>query len=127
MSDEERIRRTYAEFCHALDNRQFEEWSQLFTEDGEFAGPEGSVIGREAILAMISGGTLARTPNLRRKHTIHNLVLDVRGDEATGVCDLVQFDLPGAGPYEIVIGKYVDRLARQSDGRWLFAFRQVTS
>jgi hypothetical protein len=36
LSDDDEIRRTFAEFCQFLDDRRFEDWANLFTEDAVF-------------------------------------------------------------------------------------------
>lgn len=125
-SDVELIRRTLYEFSQALDGRRFEEWVRLFTEDGEFAGRTGTRRGRQEILANISGGELARDPELHRMHTIHNPLIDIAADgkTATSFCYLVQFDQRGTEPVEIRLATYTDRLVKQ-DGRWLFSHRTI--
>lgn len=120
MSDEEQIRRTLAEFCVFLDERRFREWSDLFTEDGVFCDH----VTREAIYTWISGDELATKPELKRKHTVHNVLIDVSGDEARATADLVMFDKTGDSPWFILTGKYTDHLVRD-DGRWRFRNRQL--
>jgi 3-phenylpropionate/cinnamic acid dioxygenase small subunit len=121
MTDEEAIRQLVARFCQLLDDRRFKEWSDLFTEDGIF----GARTSRAEILESISGGALARNPGLRRKHTVSNVVIQVTGDTAEAVCDLVMFDLVEGGGCSIRLGRYDDRLVRQPDG-WLFSERRLT-
>ena len=125
-NDVELIRRTLYEFSLALDARRFDEWVQLFTEDGEFAGRTGVRRGRQEILANISDGELAKDPQLCRMHTIHNPLIDIAQDgrSATSFCYLVQFDQRGDGPVEIRLATYTDRLVKQ-DGRWLFSSRKI--
>lgn len=120
MSDEEQIRRTLAQFCVFLDERRFREWSELFTEDGVFCEHTG----RAAIFAWISGDELATTPQLQRKHTVHNVLIDVEGDQARASADLVMFDKFGDKPWFILTGTYTDHLVRDGD-RWRFKNRQL--
>ena len=120
MTDEEGIRRTIAQFSHFLDGRRFRQWADLFAENGRFNELEG----REAIFDMISHAELASKPELSRKHTIENLVIDVRGDEADVASDLIMFDRMGDGPWTIRVGRYDDRMVRHS-GQWLFAQRRL--
>ncbi len=122
-TDEESIGRTLAEFCQFLDGRRFREWSELFTEDGEFGGSTQRK-GRQTIYDMISTAELATKPELQRKHTVGNIVIHVDGDAASVESDLVMFDRTNDGPWTIRVGKYTDRMVRQ-DGRWLFANRQL--
>jgi SnoaL-like domain len=121
VSDEDRIRSTIARFCQLLDARRFEEWSETFTEDGVF----GRFEGRAAVHRMILGGELALRPELKRKHTVTNAVIDVQGDTADVVSDLVMFDRVGDSPWIIRLGRYHDQLACQANGEWLFTRRQL--
>jgi 3-phenylpropionate/cinnamic acid dioxygenase small subunit len=121
MSDEDRIRNTLAAFCQLLDDRRFEDWARTFTEDGVF----GREHGRAEILRMIQGGELATRPELRRKHTVTNAIIEVRGDRAEATSDLVMFDRVGDAPWTIRVGRYHDTLARQPDGAWLFTSRRL--
>jgi 3-phenylpropionate/cinnamic acid dioxygenase small subunit len=121
LSADDQIRRTFAEFCQYLDDRRFEDWANLFTEDAVF----NRLTTRAAILSMIQGAELASEPDLSRKHVITNSIIDVDGDEAHAKSDLVMYDRHGDGPWTIRMGKYDDRLVRQGD-RWLLANRQLT-
>ena len=121
MTDEDQIRNTLAAFCQHLDDRRFEDWANTFTEAGIF----GRSNGRAAILSMIQGGELALQPELKRKHTVTNAIIDVHGDTADVSSDLAMFDQVGDGPVTIRVGRYTDQLVRQSSGQWLFTRRQL--
>lgn len=124
MTDEEAIRRTLAQFCTALDDRRFEEWSELFTETGVFETRSATTTGRTAIRAGIERGELAVRPELRRMHTTHNEIIDVDGDNATVSCYLVQFDQEPGGPVTVKLARYADQLVRTPAG-WRFARRTI--
>ncbi len=119
-TDEEQVRRTIHEFCVFLDERRFREWSDLFTEDGIFCDR----ISRDTIFTWISGDQLATEPDLNRKHTVHNILIDVDGDEAHATADLVMFDKTGDKPWFILTGKYTDHLVRD-EGKWRFKNRKL--
>jgi hypothetical protein len=118
MTDDEGVRRTIAEFCQYLDDRRFEDWSNLFTSDGEFQ----HLAGREAILSYIQNEELATIPELTRKHMVANVVVDISGDEARATSDLVMVDRMADGPWKIRVGDYTDHLVRDGE-RWLFTKR----
>ncbi|MBV9582678.1 MAG: nuclear transport factor 2 family protein [Chloroflexi bacterium] len=121
MTDEDAIRNTIARFSQCLDSRQFEAWSQTFTEDGAF----GRLQGRAAILAMIQDGELAKQPDLKRQHAVTNSVIDISGDSAESTSDLTMYDRVGDGPITVRTGRYYDKLARQANGTWLFTERRL--
>jgi hypothetical protein len=121
MTDEDAIRNTIARFSQCLDSRQFEAWSETFTESGVF----GRLNGRAAIHAMILEGELAKQPDLKRQHAVTNSIIDIHGDTADSTSDLTMYDRVGDGPITVRIGRYYDKLARQGNGKWLFTERRL--
>jgi 3-phenylpropionate/cinnamic acid dioxygenase small subunit len=121
MTSEESIRQTLALFGRYLDERRFDEWSELFCEDGGF----GTTTGRSEILSHMLTGELATIPTLFRKHATVNVTIEVDGDHATAVSDLLLFERHGTAAWDTRFGMYTDRL-RRVDDRWLIAHRQLT-
>lgn len=121
-TDEEQIRRLMAKFCRLLDSRRFEEWSRLFVADGSLNGDRGPA----DILAGIKKRSLASNPELMRKHTFTNEIIEVDdgGMGATATSDLIQFDKTPGGAWTIKIGVYQDRF-RKEQGEWLFETRNI--
>ncbi len=124
MTDEEQIRHTIGQFCHFLDSRRFKEFSELFVDDGVFAGATAERKGRGTIYDWISTAELAQNPDLRRRHVATNTIIDVNGDEADAVSDLLMFDCVAKADWTIKIGRYTDHLVRTPDG-WRFARRHL--
>jgi hypothetical protein len=122
VDDDAAIRRTLAEFGRFLDERRFEEWSELFCEDGVFGVNQG----RDAVLAAMLTGELATVPELFRKHATVNSTIVIDGDGATATSDLLLFERWGEDrPWDMRFGFYEDQLRRVGD-RWLIAHRQLT-
>jgi 3-phenylpropionate/cinnamic acid dioxygenase small subunit len=129
LNDEAQIRRTMAKTLLALDGRRFEEYSEMFTEDAVVTTQMGQAdvihqVGRAAIFKAISSGAVSKNPQMHRKHVHPNIVIDVNGDQATVVADLLMFTQMSDEPYSIRIGEYHDLLVRH-EGRWLFKNRQI--
>ena len=120
MSAEESIRRSIAAFGQYLDERRFEEWSSLFTEDAVFQ----HVRTRSEILAFMLGEELATIPELFRKHLTSNLIIDVNGNKAHVESDLVLFERMGELPWVFRFGKYLDDMVCIGE-QWLFQNRQL--
>jgi 3-phenylpropionate/cinnamic acid dioxygenase small subunit len=121
VTDADEIRNTLARFCQCLDDRRFEEFSQTFAEDGSF----NDRVGRDTILKWIQGAELATMPELKRKHAVVNVIVNVQGDRAQATSDLVMFDQLGSAPWTIRVGRYNDELVRQPSGEWLIAKRHL--
>jgi len=119
MNDEGEIRRTLAEFGQFLDERRFDEWAQLFTEDATFMGVQP----RGEILTMMLGGELATIPELFRKHVTSNAVIRLDGARAHVESDLVLFERLAEAPWIFRFGRYIDDFVRED--RWRFHERQL--
>jgi ketosteroid isomerase-like protein len=97
--------------------------ASLFTEDCVFDGPAGPgnrtvINGRAAFAAFLapSIGKIGAVLPL-----IHNGIIDVKGDHATGSCVM---ETPMAPDFGHLVGDYVEEFAR-IDGKWYFAVRRM--
>jgi ketosteroid isomerase-like protein len=125
MSDTEAIRRTVAEYGQLYDERLFDEFEQIWTEDATFRvqGRPGGARGRKAIAAYLeerSATTRGPQPTLRSLHGGFSPIIDIAGDEADAWTDFVEIfprdrDLSVGGG-----GRYHFRMVRDSD-RWRIA------
>lgn len=122
-ADRDDIRQLLARYCHLLDGRRIDDWSELFTDDGalEIVGVR-RFEGREGVRAFAAGLPAPDGPSPSR-HCIANELVEVDGDRATAECYLVlltvqpRLQLGGAG-------RYVDRL-RRVDDQWRFEERVI--
>ena len=122
MSDFDMIRNTIARNNQYLDDRRYDDCSQTFTQDGSIAGHKG----RAAILEFMLSQGLGARPDLQRRHVVANIAIEISGDEAQADSDLLMYNKVGAEPWKLsAVGRYVDRLARQPDGTWLFTERRL--
>jgi ketosteroid isomerase-like protein len=93
----------------------------LFSEDGEMdTGDRPAIKGREALLATYQ----QMLGNAELQPFVHNHVIELHGDHATGTCYL---DLRAIqdGKSMIGAGYYHDRYVRV-DGEWKFRSRRLT-
>jgi 3-phenylpropionate/cinnamic acid dioxygenase small subunit len=122
LTDEEDIRRLLARFIQLRDDKQFDAWSELFSEDGVFTYGTVRLEGRRAIREHVAL-LLARDEG---KHLCLNSVIDVDGDRAFVSSDFAKLDpaTDGAGLVIGTAGRYIDQLERV-DGSWYIARRDV--
>jgi hypothetical protein len=122
MTDEEAIRRLLARFIQLRDDKQFEAWSELFTDNAVFTYATVRLDGRGAIRQHVAS-LLERDEG---KHLCLNSVIDVDADRASVSSDFAKLDPPadGAGFVIGTAGRYVDELVRIG-GSWYFARRDV--
>lgn len=129
LADREEIRELTARYAFLVANRR--PAVELFTEDGGFIfrkpdGEVGVARGRAALDDVFAD--ILRAPN-HNLPTVHNHLIDIQGDEATGVCwielhahkvedDGAVGDWRGSGYYEDVF--------RRENGRWKFVMRDST-
>jgi 3-phenylpropionate/cinnamic acid dioxygenase small subunit len=116
------IRNLLSEYCHAIDERRFDDFERLFTADAvvtpKLAGT--AYHGPAEIRAWLE----AQPPAMRGLHTTTNPNIGVDGDDATVRADFMVYVTRGDSAVVGAWGFYRDRL-RRVDGRWLFAQRQV--
>jgi len=129
LADREEIRELTARYAFLVAHRR--PAAELFTDDGGFVfrkpdGEIGMARGRAALDAVFDD--ILRAPN-HNLPTVHNHLLDIQGDNATGVCwielharkaddDGTINDWRGSGYYEDVF--------RRENGRWKFEMRDST-
>jgi ketosteroid isomerase-like protein len=124
ISDHEQVRQFLARFTTMRDDHRFEEWSQLWTEDGTFDYPGAVVTGRAAIRDNVA----AMMRDDRGKHIQVNIIIELDGDTADVTSDVMKLrpNDPGTGSgFQVqTAGRYLDKLVRQ-DGTWFIASRRV--
>src|SRR2546427_8556072 len=111
VTDEDAIRNAIARYFHLLDDRAFDEWRRLLTDDAVVtingeprSPPDVQIMGQ------------------RGKHIAVNQVIEVDGDSAEVLFDYFYIAEIGPPRFERLVvlsfGRYRDRLVRR-DGRWL--------
>ncbi|HJO24648.1 MAG: nuclear transport factor 2 family protein [Myxococcota bacterium] len=121
LADREAIRDLARRYAHHMWRKEVAETTELFTEDGEMDTGDAPVLrGRTAILEAYQGAL----EDSQFHPFVHNHIVELRGDEATGTCYL---DLRATmeGRSMIGSGYYDDRYTRV-DGAWKFRSRRLT-
>jgi len=125
VADRDAICELKARYCRFLDTKQWDAWTDLFTEDlvlntSESGGPP-PITGRAEAIAMVR----ASIETARTAHQVHTPEITISGDSAEGIWamqDRVIFEtghsLTGYGHY---IESYVKR-----DGEWKIARTKLT-
>ena len=121
LSDREAIRELAHRYAHCVWQKEMAAAVDLFTEDGEMDTGDRPVIrGRKALLESYEQmlGAADFHP------FVHNHLISLRGDEATGACYL---DLRATIDGESMIGSgwYEDEYVRV-EGQWKFRRRKLT-
>lgn len=133
LADREAIRELRNRYHEYINDAKFSAIAGLFTEDGEIAfGHLGDAHGTEQINRFFSGlnperpasadGTHARL--YRVKQFIHNHVVEVHGDHATGFAYLEAKPVYKGESY-VVAARYDDEYERR-DGKWKFKKMSLT-
>ena len=108
VSDYDLICKTIARNNLALDDRRFEDCIATYTPDGSIAGHTDHA----AIREFMFGQDLATRPELQRRHVNSNIAIELHGEEADAVSDLLVYDKVADGPWALVaVGR--------SSGDWL--------
>jgi len=129
LADIEEIRALLVTYGQTLDDRKWDEYSQLFAHDGAWIGAFGEVRGPTAIHdAMVKAfATLPNEPGKRNFHVLTNFLINVDGDHASAwsrwMFMVTGADNRASPQYS---GRYEDELVREN-GRWRFHKRVVSA
>lgn len=124
MSDHEAIRDLMSEYCHLLDDQNFEELAELFTEDAVVTAKIAAKTfeGRDQIRGYLEG----QPPHKRGIHVTvnHRVHIEEGANAANAAADFFVIVERPHGLHLLAMGRYNDRIVRQ-DKRWLFAERHI--
>lgn len=126
MNDIDQIRNLLARYCHAVDDDDLETLVELFTEDIEIE-EDGSVLTpRDNYIDMIRRfqAAVAKSDVIADKHLLSNSWINVSGDEATAVSDVVVIKCDQEGWRIASSGRYSDQIVK-IDGQWMFKRRVI--
>lgn len=119
------IQETKARYCRLLDTKQWDAWTELFTEDmvldtSEAGGPE-PIHGRDAALASVR----AFIETARTAHQVHTPEIVIDGDRAQGVWAMQDCLIFQDGATITGYGHYTETYLKQ-DGTWRIAASKLT-
>jgi SnoaL-like domain len=119
IEDREAIRGLSARYCQLAVAGKAEEIVALFTRDGAMESGDTVERGHARLLELYraSFGALRPIP------FVHNHVVELDGDRATGFCSL-ELRMVENGEAVTAAGHYEDRFERE-DGVWKFAHRKL--
>jgi hypothetical protein len=129
LLDLEAIKQLKARYFLLLDTKQWEAWSQLFTEDLRIEGTIVPTEGRDAFVA----GVQEALADVRTCHHGHSPIIELTGpDDAKGIWAMYD-DLwfPAGHPWSagrlrrVGYGHYQERYRREADG-WRIAMLRLT-
>jgi len=129
LSDREEIRTLLLKYGRYLDDRDFENYANLFASNGQWlAGPYSPTGPQEIRAFMLDFISTAPNPEGRRNyHVMTNMMVDVDGDTATAWSHYTFF-MPGPDmkPQPFSSGTYSDELIREN-GEWKFLRRRLAA
>ena len=117
MTDEEEIRSTIAEYAHLVDDGRFDEWAELYVEDGELDIAGHVLRGRAALIEFLSGSYTDGS----NTHVFSVPSVRVDGDDAVAVADFLLVSNDGK---RVSVGRVYDEWVRNPD-RWRIRTRRI--
>lgn len=129
LADERACERLIMRYTHLVDGGRAVEIADLFTEDGVWRTDEFAMDGQEEIRAGF--GRRQGVTRRQSRHVCTNVIVDVDGDRATGLCYLVNYrhdstsgvaEHPAPADVPKFVGEYHDTFVRTPDG-WRFQDR----
>lgn len=121
LEDREAIRALRHEYSYAIDAQDWDRFLSLFTDDARIEFPQDSVDhapvqGKDELEAFCSGLEQRRFT----AHMMHNAVLEVEGNEASGTWYFEVPEVVEDGSAVWVQGRYEEEYERV-DGAWKFS------
>jgi ketosteroid isomerase-like protein len=118
LRDIEAIKRLKARYCHLVDAGRWDELAECFTEDAVCDyGFFGRYEGRDQIVNKFFRELVSSASSFNA-HMVHNPIIDVKGDTATGAWYLTaQTTIQPANQAVWVMGIYHDEFRRVA-GQW---------
>lgn len=122
LEDKDEIRELAARYCYLIDGKRYDEWVELFTEDGVFeVSGLFRVEGRGALRSFADGIPLNDRGLPGFKHCTMNQLIELDGDRATVRCYFLL--VQESNPLRVdVAGRYEDVVVKR-EGRWWFQSR----
>ena len=119
LEDRDAIRELTARYCQLAVGGKAEEIVALFTRDGVMESGDTLERGQTRLLDLYRSSF----SSLRPIPSVHNHVVEIDGDRATGFCSL-ELRMVENGEAITAAGHYEDRFEREA-GRWKFAHRKL--
>jgi len=127
MSAEERIRRTLALYVQKVDDRDIDGCVALFAANARHISRSGQRSGHSGIRQYLTDLYANAPRGWRTKHFLSSPVIDLDGDTAEVVSDVVVYECFDDLPWAIrETGRHRDRLVLE-DSEWRFAEKRVES
>jgi uncharacterized protein (TIGR02246 family) len=125
MTDYDEVRRTIAEHPQTLDDGDVDRYVSLFREDARLTAGGTEYAGRPAIKQFIQGYFETQAAGRKTKHMFGNSVIDLDGDRASSITDVMVYGHVDDGPWSLAtLTRHHDTLVRSGD-RWLFAAKEI--
>ncbi|MFB6142197.1 MAG: nuclear transport factor 2 family protein [Halorientalis sp.] len=123
LESREEIKELRAEYCYCVDDTDGEAFAALFTEDATLDfGSAGTYTGHEELREFVDSVVPEHYEFI--VHMVHNPVIDVDGDTATGRW---YFEAPcTSGGTDMWIQGVYDEAYERVDGAWRFADVEAT-
>lgn len=114
-----------ARYCRFLDTKQWDAWTQLFTEDFVLdtsqAGGPPPITGRDAAMALVRG----TIETASTAHQVHTPEIQLEGDTAHGIWAMQDRVVWESGIAITGYGHYTERYVKR-DGEWRIAASKLT-
>src|ERR1700694_4907545 len=99
MTDHDQVRYTIAEHPQTLDDGDVDRYVSLFMDDARLTAGATEYAGRPAIRQFIKGYFAGQAPGRQTRHMFGNSVIDLDGDRATSVTDVMVYSRDNDGPW----------------------------
>jgi ketosteroid isomerase-like protein len=117
------IQELIAKYNIALDNKNIDDWTNTWTDDGVWSTPFGEAKGKTELKNMINQVTNEFASG--KRHLSTNIIIEDAPDNMTIAKSYLIVTEAKKTPEIVASGAYIDTLKKDANGKWKFVQRRL--
>jgi ketosteroid isomerase-like protein len=117
------IQELIAKYNIALDNKNIDDWTNTWTDDGVWSTPFGEAKGKTELKNMINQVTNEFASG--KRHLSTNIIIEDAPDNMTSAKSYLIVTEAKKTPEIVASGAYIDSLKKDTNGKWKFVQRRL--
>jgi len=123
IEDKINIQELIAKYNVALDNKNIDEWTNTWTDDGVWSTPFGEAKGKTELKNMINQVTNEFASG--KRHLSTNIIIEDAPNNMTTAKSYLIVTEAKKNPEVVASGAYIDTLKKDANSKWKFVQRRL--
>jgi ketosteroid isomerase-like protein len=123
VTDKIIIQELIAKYNIALDNKNIDEWTNTWSDDGVWSTPFGEAKGKTELKNMINQVTNEFASG--KRHVSTNIIIENAPNNTASAQSYLIVTEAKKTPEVVASGTYIDALKKDANGRWKFVHRRL--